>query len=256
MYYYIFDIKKCKKRSQVENIKEYLASLGISGEFTYPSATQSVEELVHLGLSKQYTTIVAIGSDDIANAVASVMVGKKEAMGFIPLEISTELASIIGASDWKSACDVLRFRKIREIRLGKTATGQHFLSFAKLDLKYPAEVTIEIKGYIIQAIAKDLMISNIHPEIRKIGDDFLDIVMTSVRQNSSIASKFSALFGFENKNDDRSLTLLRARSLRLFTKSQMPILSGGVIVAKTPQFIESSDEYLRLITAKKAAEVN
>ena len=256
MYYYIFDIKKCKKRSQVENIKEYLTSLGISGEFTYPSAAQSVEELVRLGLSKQYTTIVAIGGDDICNAVASVMIGKKEAMGFIPLEISPELAILIGADNWKSACDVLRFRKIIELRLGKTATGKHFLTYAKLDLKYPAEVTIEIKGYIVQAKAKDLMISNFHPNIKKIGDDFLDIVMTSVEPEDSIISKFGAFFGREKKTGDNSQTLLRARSLRLFTKTQMPIISGGVVIAKTPQFIESSDELLRLITAKKASELN
>lgn len=255
MYYYIFDIKKCKKRSQVENIKEYLASLGISGEFTYPSAAQNVEELVHLGLSKQYTTIVAIGSDEIANSVASAMVGKKEAMGFIPLEITPELATLIGTDSWKAACDILRFRKIREVRLGKTATGKHFLTFAKLDLKFPAEITMELKDYIVQAKVKDLMISNFHPEIKKIGDDFLDIVMTSVESNSSIISKFNSFLGIEKKTGDNSLSLFRARSLRLFTKSKMPIISGGDVIAKTPQFIESSDEFLRLITAKKAAEI-
>lgn len=252
MYYYIFDIKKCKKRSQVENIKEYISSLGISGEFTYPSAAQNVEELVHLGLSKQYTTIVAIGSDEIANAVASVMVGKKEAMGFIPLEISPELAALIGSNNWKEACDVLRFRKIREVRLGKTASGNHFLTYAKLDLKYPAEITMELKGYIVQAKVKDLMISNFHPEIKKIGDDFLDIVMTSVEPSDSIMSKFNSFLGIEKKPGDNSLSLFRARSLRLFTKSKMSIISGDSIIAKTPQFIESSDDFLRLITAKRS----
>ena len=255
MYYYIFDIKKCKKRSQVENIKEYLSSLGISGEFTYPSAAQNIEELVHLGLSKQYTTIVAIGSDDIANSVASVMVGKKEAMGFIPLEISPELAALIGSDNWKAACDVLRFRKIREVRLGKTATGKHFLTYAKLDLKYPAEITMELKDYIVQAKVKELTISNFHPEIKKIGDDFLDIIMTSVEPDDSIISKFSSFLGMEKKTGDNSVSLFRARSLRLFTKSPMAITSGDGIIAKTPQFIESSDDFLRLITAKKAADI-
>ena len=256
MYYYIFDIKKCKKRSQVENIKEYLGSLGISGEFTYPSAARNVEELVHLGLSKQYTTIVAIGSDEIANSVASVMLGKKEAMGFIPMETSPELAALIGADSWKEACDVLRFRKIREVRLGKTAIGKHFLTFAKLDLKYPAEITMEFKDYIVQARVKDLTISNFHPGIKKIGDDFLDIVMTSVEPSGSIISKFSTFLGMEKKISDNSLSLFRARSLRLFTKSPMAIISGDGTIAKTPQLIESSDELLRLITAKRAADIS
>lgn len=252
MYYYIFDIKKCKKRSQVESIKEYLGTLGISGEFTYPSAAQNVEELVHLGLSKQYTTIVAIGSDEIANTVAGILVGKKEAMGFIPLEISPELASLIGTENWKDACDVLRFRKIKEIRLGKTATGNYFLTYAKLDLKYPVEITMELKDYIVQAKIKDLMISNFNPGIKKIGEDYLDIVMNSVEPNDSLISRFSLLFGREKKLQDSAMTLIRARSLRLFTKTSMSISSGDHVLAKTPQLIESTDDYLRLITAKNA----
>ncbi len=252
MYYYIFDIKKCKKRAQVESIKEYLSSLGISGEFTYPSAAQSVEELVHLGLSKQYTTIVAIGSDEIANRVAGVLVGKKEAMGFIPLEISPELAVLIGTANWKEACDILRYRKISEVKLGKTATGSHFLTYAKLDIKTPTEITMELKDYIIQAKVKELMISNFFPGINKIGEDYLDIVMTSVDPNKSILSKIGFLFGTKEKKDNAAFSLLRGRSLRLFTKSQIPIISSDYKIAKTPQFIESTDEHLRLITAKKA----
>lgn len=252
MYYYIFDIKKCKKRSQVESIKEYLGTLGISGEFTYPSAAQSVEELVYLGLSKQYTTIVAIGSDEIANAVAGVLVGKKEAMGIIPLEISLELSSMLGTSNWREACDVLRFRKIKEIRIGKTATEKHFLTSAKLDIKYPTDITIELKDCMIQAKVRNLTVSNFHPQIKKIGDDFLDIVMTSVAPTDSLFSKFSILFGMDNKEEEKAFSLFRARSLRLFTKSQMPISAGDQIIAKTPQFIESTDEFLRLIVAKNA----
>jgi hypothetical protein len=251
MYYYIFDIKKCKKRSQVENIKEYLSTLGISGEFTYPSAAQSVEELVHLGLSKQYTTIVAIGGDGIANSVAGALVGRKEAMGFIPLEISPELAQMIGTDNWRSACEVLRFRKIKETRIGKTATGNHFLACAQLDIKNTADITLELKDYIIQAKVKNFMISNFNPAIKKIGDDFLDITMTSVAPPDTTLSKFASFLGVSNK-EEGSYSLLHARSMRLFTKSQMSIVAGNEIIAKTPQLIESTDQLLRLIVAKNA----
>ncbi|MCX6808884.1 MAG: hypothetical protein NTW50_04445 [Candidatus Berkelbacteria bacterium] len=78
MYYYIFDIKKCKKQSTVTEIKDYLGSLGISGEFTYPSSAYSVEDLVELGLSKKYNTIVGIGDDNIANKIAAKLCGRTE----------------------------------------------------------------------------------------------------------------------------------------------------------------------------------
>lgn len=252
MYYYIFDIKKCKKRAQVESIKNHLSDLGISGEYTYPSSAQSVSELVDLGLAKQYTTIVAIGGDDIANAVASRLVGKKEAMGVIPLEASDELCALAGISNWKDACETLRYRKISEIRLGSTANENCFLTYAKLDLRIPTEVTMELKTCMVQAKVKSFVVSNYSPKIRKIGDDYLDIIMTSVDPaEKSLASKFSALLGIEKSEEPASFSIFRARSLRLFTKTQIALVSAEGLIAKTPQFIESTDNFLRLITSKK-----
>jgi hypothetical protein len=253
MYYYIFDIKKCKKRSQVENIKNYLASLGISGEFTFPSAAQTVDELVDLGLSKEYSTIVAIGGDEIANQVAGKLVGKREAMGYIPLEVDSQVNTIIGAKTWKEACDILRFRKISEMRIGKTATGCGFITSAKLEINNPVEVTLEFKDYIVQASVKSLIISNYTEGFRKIGDDFLDIIMVSASpQESTLMSSISRFFGQKQLGDKKASSLFRARSLRIFTKNQISIFSGNASIAKTPQLIESSDEKLRLITARNA----
>jgi hypothetical protein len=251
MYYYIFDIKKCRKRSQVENIKSYLGSLGISGEFTYPTAAQTVSELVELGLSKQYSTIVVVGGDEIASEVAAKLLGRHEAMGIIPMEASNELSALIGADNWKDACDILRYRKISETNLGKTASGSHFLTTIDLGIQYPVDITLELKDYIIHAKVKNFLISNFHPNIKKIGMDFLDIVFTSVNpEDGSILSKISSMFG--SKPDDQSTkSLLRARSMRIFTKSQVPIYSHNTVIAKTPQLIESTDETLRLITGKK-----
>lgn len=252
MYYYIFDIKKCKKRSSVENVKNYLASLGISGEFTFPSAIQTVEELVELGLSKEYTTIVAIGGDEIANLVAEKLVGRKEAMGFIPLDPISTVNRLIGTKSWKEACDILRYRKIKEIKLGKTANGSCFLTETRLDINKPINVTIEFKDYIIQARVKSFNIANFDPAIKKKGLDFLDISMVSVEpESSNILSKISSFFS-KNQNDLLSHSLFHARSLRIFTKNQIPIISGNQIIAKTPQLLETTDENLRLITAKNA----
>ena len=122
MYYYIFDIKRCKNKTLVTDIKSYLSSLGISGEFTYPSAAYTTEELVDLGISKKYNTIVGIGSDDLANSIASRLCGRQEAMGMIPLEASEELMSLIGAKTWREGAENLRYRKITNIKIGKTAT--------------------------------------------------------------------------------------------------------------------------------------
>lgn len=252
MYYYIFDIKKCKKKSQVESIKTYLGSLGISGEFTYPTAAYTVEELVDLALQKEFSTIVGIGDDEIANAIAGKLVGRKEAMGFIPLEITPAMAHLFNVESWKEACEALRFRKISEIRLGRTANGKHFLTYVYLGIKAPVEITLELKGYIVQAKVKNFAVANYHPGIKKSGEDFLDIMFTSVAsEGGGIGNRLASLFSSKKPENELEFSLLRGRSLRLFTKTPLPIIAGNTMIAKTPQFIECSDETLRVITARK-----
>lgn len=250
MYYYIFDLKKCRKNSQVAEIKNYLSSLGISGEYTYPSAAYSAEDLVDLGLSKKYNTIVGIGGDELANKIATRLCGASEAMGIIPLEASSDLMSLIGASGWKDAAENLRYRKIEEMRIGLAANGTGFLTNVSLDLKGPTEITVEFRDYMVKAHATGMTISNWHPKIKKIGPDYLDIVINSVAPtNKSFFSKLSSFFG--GSAGAPGYSLFRARSFRLFTSAQIPIVAHDQTIAKTPQLIESSDENIRLIVSKK-----
>lgn len=247
MYYYIFDLKKCRKNSQVTEIKNYLSSLGISGEYTYPSAAYTTEELVDLGLSKKYNTIVGIGGDELANKIASRLCGQTEAMGIVPLEASADLMHLIGASNWKEAAENLRFRKIEEMKIGLAANGNGFITNVTLDLKGPTEITVEFRDYMIQTRATRMTISNWHPKIKKIGSDYLDIVIDSIGPGPK--GFFAKLFGGQPTIEGHSL--FRARSFRLFTSAQVPILAHDQLIAKTPQLIESSDENIRLITSKK-----
>lgn len=252
MYYYIFDIKRCKN-SVITDIKDYLSGLGISGEFVYPSTAYTTEDLVELGLSKKYNTIVGIGGDQIANKIAGKLVGRSEAMGFIPIDGSEELKNLIDAKNWKEACENLRYRKIIEIRIGKTATGSVFMTNLFLDLKSPADLTIEFKDYIIQGKIKNLMISNYNSGITKIGEDYLDIVIQSVDpKERDFLGKLSSIIGL-SKEEEKSFSMLRARSLRVFAKNQIPLICASESIAKTPQLIESSDENLRLIVGKRGA---
>ena len=251
MYYYIFDVKKCKKRSQVEAIKSQLIELGISGEYTYISSAQSAEELALLGLRRGYSTIIVAGSDDSINAVANVMIGQKEAMGVIPLQASKAICHLVGTSSVTEAIESLRFRRINEITTGKTATGKHFLTYLEMDLSSPMEFTVEFKNFIVQASVNNMIISNYHPEIKKIADDHLDTVIESHSPNhSGFFNQIKNLFGKNKEDDDKHLSIFRSRSLRIFTKRPISIKSGNAIIAKTPQLIETSEQTLRIIVTK------
>lgn len=251
MYYYIFDLKKCGKRSTVTEIKNHLAFLGISGEYTYPSPAYTVEELVELGLSKKYNTIVGIGDDEIANKIAGKLCGRSEAMGMIPIEASVELCQILKARNWKEAADNLRFRKIEEFRVGRLANGSAFLTSIELDLKGPTEVTMEFKDFLVQAKLRNLAISNICADVKKISPEFLDIIFESVDpKENGLLDRISNLIGL-SKDKGGEFSMIRARSLRIFTSSQIGLVTPAGSIAKTPQFVESSDDFLRLIVGKK-----
>jgi len=253
MYYYIFDIKRCKKRATIEAIKNVLLELGISGEYNYISNAQPAEKLVDLGLSRGYSTIVGVGSDDLINSVVNRMIGRKEAMGVIPLEVSKPMSTLLGVDFWKDACEALRFRRIKEMYVGRTANGEHFLTEAHIDSGKPVDLTIEFKDYIVQVLAKNFMISNYYPGIKKIGADYLDVIIESQPVvSSSFLNQFKSIFSPKiTNNGSRSMSVIRARSMRVFTKKPVSIISGEKMIAKTPQLVESSDEMLRLIVSRK-----
>ena len=195
-------------------------------------------------------TNVGIGGDEVANEIANKLCGRNEAMGLIPLEASSDLSLLVGAKSWKEGCENLRFRKIKEIKIGKTANNTAFLTSANLDIKSPLEVTIEFKDFLVQAKITNLKISNFSQDITKIDEDHLDIVMSSINpKESSFLHSLGSLFGAKPEN--KSISLFRARSLRIFTKYQIPIMMNDHQLAKTPQLLEISDEPVRLITAKK-----
>lgn len=251
MYYYIFDTRKCRKRALVDDIKAHLSVLGITGEYAFSSNAYSIEELVRLGLSKGYNTIVGIGDIETINRIAGVVCGRQEAVGIIPTEITPDISELIAARTWKEACDNLRYRKITEMHIGKTANGNAFLTSVFLALKGPTELTIEFRDYLVKAKAKNFLVSNYHPQIKKIAPDFLDVVFQSIDpKTATLAGRLSGLLGLSQK-EDTQYSLFRARSLRLFTNSKIPLVSNDQIIAKTPQLIESSDEKIRLIIGRK-----
>lgn len=252
MYYYIFDIKRCKKRVFIEAVKNTLSELGITGEYNYILPTQSAEQLAEMGLKRGYSTIIAVGSDDIINAVANTMIGKKEAMGVIPLETSVSMSSLIGVSDWKDACESLRFRRIKEMHAGRAANGEHFLTELSLDLPRSTELTVEFKNYIIQVLAKKFTVSNYHPNIKKVDSDYLDITFESEPKNSSSLINYLKLFFIaKNSMESKTTSLIHARSMRIFSKRPISLVAGGKVIGKTPQLVESSDATLRLIVSRK-----
>ena len=123
---------------------------------------------------------------------------------------------------------------------------------AHIDIGKPVNLTIEFKNYIIQVLAKNFMVSNYYPGVKKIGQDYLDVVIESQPPtSSSLIDQIKSMFSTKVVSEAKAISTIRARSMRIFSKKPVPIVSGDKIIAKTPQLIESSDEMLRIIVSRK-----
>ncbi|MCX6810593.1 MAG: diacylglycerol kinase family protein [Candidatus Berkelbacteria bacterium] len=251
MYYYIFDVRKCKNRRQIEMIKDHLSDLGISGEFAVPDRIRPARELAEQGIFKGYSTIVAIGADDLIGEVASVMLSKQQVLGVIPLGASDNIYKIIEANTWEEAAENLRFRKVTDTRVGIINEQHVFFSYCELAIDHPTSVTIEFEDFVLQAKAKELFIANQFPNFVRRFPDKLDVIMKSVDPKSTtIWGRFKKAIGASGIVRDIDLTLIRTDGLRLFSPRQLQIKVDGRIAAKTPATFGISQKTIRLITKK------
>lgn len=252
MYYYIFDIRQCKNKSHAEKIKDYLSVLGIGGEYVFPSQARTAAELVKDALSRDFSTIVAIGNDKLINNIATELVGEKAAFGIIPLNASPLINQMVNGFDWKLAASNLRYRKIREVKLGQMENGRHFLTEVQLDISTPANVTLEFESFIAQARAKKLIISNFNPNNDKKETDMLDIFMSSENPNEAgILKKLIHYFDGDGKESNLKDSFFRAPKVRIFSHKNLNFTIDKEIVAPTPQLICTSPKPLRLIVNRE-----
>lgn len=253
MYYYIFDVRKCKNRRQVEAVKDYLSDLGISGEYVIPDKIRPARDLAEQGVFKGYSTIVAIGSDDLIDEVAAVMLDKQQAFGVIPLLASENIFKIIGAASWEEAATNLRFRRIAETKVGIINEQTVFFSYSQIVIDKPTAVTIEFEDFIVQAKAKELFVANRFHGMEKKDPDKLDIIMRSVESSGS------GIWGFLKSavsnpvaGKDIDLSIIRSDAVRVFSPRQLPISVDGRVFAKTPATFGVSQKNIRLITKKNS----
>ena len=251
MYYYIFDVRKCKNRRQIEAIKDRLSQLGISGEFVVPDRIRPAKDLAEQGVFKGYSTIVAIGADDLIDEVAAVMLSRQQAFGVIPFGASENISKIIGAETWEDAATNLRFRRITETHVGIINEQNVFFSYCKIGLERPAAITVEFEDFLLQARARELYVANHFPGMKKKDPLKLDVIMKSTDPaNGSIWNRLKKIISNTYVVRDIDLSLIRSDGVRIFSSRQLSIFVDGRLFAKTPATFGVSQKTIRLITKK------
>jgi len=242
MYYYILEQPKNKAISKTqEYLRDLLGLLGIAGEVVTVSPARSTDELVEMGLSKKYNTIVAVGSDRHINKIASQMINTKCVLGIIPINASSLINQLIGVSELKEAAEILKYRKLKEVNMGLIEPNRYFLTQAEIQSIKPIKTTITVIGtnfdsYSIETNITELIISR----------NIYVLLNDKSRGPGLIKGTWSWLTG--KKVADIESSILRGKKIKIETSVQVPVIMDGEIIAKTPIVASLQTRVLKIIT--------
>lgn len=243
MYYYIIEPPKGKIINRPEKIKDILGDLGIAGETVSPNAARSIEELTHLGVVKGYSTIVAVGSEALVNKVITVLATEKTAqntvLGIIPDNFDSALSKKLGVSDLRSACNILKLRKLQTVNLCLIEPNKYFLTEAVIENPRRDEIFFSMENIQGKALANKIFI--------KPG---LKIYFNDPSFEGGSGKKFVQwLFG--KKEKDIYSSFFHTKKMRFEgEKRNLPIKVSGEIIAKTPATFANRTRVLKIIVAR------
>lgn len=237
MYYYIFDSPKTRQqKNQQERIKNILGFLGITGEIARVSPARTVEELANMGLEKGYSTIVAVGGDELVNQVGSMLAGSEAVMGIIPIDASIDIVNLVGTNDLKIACEILQKRPLRYIDMARIEPNTHFLTQAVIESKKLLQVQAEINNFYLEAKVSKIII-----------DYKLGVYLFDESKNKNWVANFFGLSVGDKNNKNQSY--FSAKKLRLRTNEITPVKIGTVTIAKTPIAATQEPKALKIVSA-------
>lgn len=239
MYYYILESPKNNYEKKVQQkIKLILGELGIAGETVNVSPARSSKEAVKMGLIKGYKTMVAIGSDWLANKIGGYICGRNVILGLIPIYPDQKICDLIQTKDFKNACEALKYRRIKMTNLGFIEPNRFFMTPAKIKAGAIFSMEVSWDNCKIQTKATDILIS---PD--------LDIFIRNQEDSKlSFGDVLNWLVGKNNKKADIYSTHLKASEFRITTSQILSLKIGEKIIAKTPFLLKLAPELLPVIT--------
>jgi diacylglycerol kinase family enzyme len=224
-----------------ENIRRIINELGIIGEIVTVSPARTTQELTEMGIEKKYNTIVAVGSDSHINKVGTFLKNKNIVLGIIPVGGSEIIQKLIGTTETKEACEILKYRKLKEISLAAVEPNKYFLTQIEIQTSNsnPVSITVINPGmdsYHVQSTFSEMIISR-----------NLYLFMTDKYLNYNfIKSAWSWLVG--QKTIDNISSILRGKKIKIETNEPIPVTMDNEIIAKTPIVLTLYPKALKVIT--------
>jgi diacylglycerol kinase family enzyme len=231
-----------------EKVKSILGDLGIAGETVTPTPARTIEELTNLGIIKGYSTIVAVGSQNLVNKIITVMLKEKQpkeiVLGIIPLNYDSLLAQKIGAKNINEACETLKFRRLKTVDVGYIEPDQYFITEALLESSRSMECYLTL-----DTLQAGLPFNKI---IIKPG---LQIFIYD--NSSNVRPKTGILNWFRLKKEtvDIGSSFFKTKKIKIHTiKHALPVKVDDEIVAKTPIICHNRSRVLKIIVSRDKIE--
>ena len=132
MYCYIYDdvLARSNYQRELEAIEIRLHDLDIQGNICRLSPLKNLQEIMVLAEKGGIKTVVAVGDDKIVERMMNIIVSHslKLVLGIVPLGgTSYDIAKSLSIPIGVDACNILSYRMIRTLRLGRI-NNRYFLT--------------------------------------------------------------------------------------------------------------------------------
>ncbi|TSC92223.1 MAG: Diacylglycerol kinase catalytic region [Candidatus Berkelbacteria bacterium Licking1014_85] len=229
MYYYISEGPKvAKEKKWFDNVKTTLVNLGISGEFAIPSPARTIDEIINIGLSRDFSTFAIIGNDNFINQNISSLINqyykfpkRNIVVGFVPSEENGLIAVNLGFQSSDVACQALAQRFYTKFSIGLVEPNKFFFSPLQIKVSHNAKYIIKTNDYEIEVDTNNISL-----------DSELNLSITSDLSHN-LLSKFTALFKNPTMQKN-AVSSFNSKNFVISTDQLQPVYRNTEIIAKTP----------------------
>lgn len=244
MYYYIVDPPQGTLPAKVaQKLQELITPMGISGEIAVANPARTAEELAYMGIDKGYTTIVAVGGEELANTIATILMNEsreKIAFGIIPLNAGQLLPQMIGVAnnDMRMSAEIIKQRHLDLVDLVQISTKRFMLTEAYIAASRRMKITLDIDQHVRAELEADYA---------HISHDLVITLHTT--QKEGLMKKTLSFIGMKASNENLS-SQFHGKQIRIVAHEPLPVLIANQVVAKTPTTFTKMPGALKLITAR------
>lgn len=244
MYYYIVDPPQGSQTAKIaQRLQELVTPMGISGEISIATPARSAEELAYMGIDKGYTTIIAVGGEDLANKIATILLNEsreKIAFGIIPINAGALIPKFIGVAnnDIRAAAEIIKQRHLDLVDLVQISTKR--FTFTEAMIVAPRKVKISLE--VDQQYKVELETDYIH-----VSRDLVLTVQSSAPQG--MFQRTLSIIGL-GEIPNETASMFHGKQIRVVAHEPLPIVVAGEVVAKTPTTLIKIPAALKLITPR------